>query len=53
MKKYLLFFLISVLPVFVSAQDEELTAEVWYLKNVEIGNETYHNPNAQESNIYF
>lgn len=47
----LLLFFLSI-PLFISAQTEELTDEVWYLHWVKLNDQTIENPNLLESNSY-
>jgi len=49
MKTKLLFFLLLIFPIFISAQDEELTNDIWYLHSVKLNDVTFENPNLLES----
>src|SRR5690606_9669392 len=49
MKTKLLFFLLLIFPIFISAQDEELTNDIWYLHSVKLNDVTFDNPNLLES----
>ncbi len=49
MKTNLLLYIIFLFPISISAQNEELTDEVWYLHQVKLNEETFSNPNLSES----